>query len=45
MQQQSPPPQRKKAEWLAFIFLTVLLVPMFAIVGIGGYGLLIWIMQ
>lgn len=36
---------RKHDEILAFVVLAVALAPALAIAGIGGYGLLIWILQ
>jgi len=40
-----PPPERprKREEFLAFLFVTVILAPVLAVVLIGGYGLVIWI--
>lgn len=35
----------KKDEWHTFIFLTVFLAPIIAIVVAGGYGFLVWISQ
>lgn len=35
----------KRDEISAFIVLAVVLAPALAIAGIGGYGLLIWILQ
>lgn len=35
----------KKGEWRAFLFLTVLLAPLLAVVLVGGYGLSIWVFQ
>ena len=35
----------KKEEWFVFLFLAVFLAPAVAVAGIGGYGLLIWILQ
>ena len=37
-------PQRRR-EFLAFLFLTVVLAPVLAVAIVGGYGFLIWISQ
>lgn len=40
--------QRRSArfrETAAFLFLAVFLAPAFAVAGVGGYGLLIWLAQ
>lgn len=36
---------QKKKEQHAFLFLTVVLAPMLAVVIVGGYGLLVWLYQ
>lgn len=43
--QNSPAQQRrrKRDEFLAFLFVTVILAPLLAVTLIGGYGLVIWI--
>ena len=37
--------KQKRMEWTVFVFLAVFLAPFLAVVGIGGYGLLIWLSQ
>ena len=37
--------KQKRMEWTVFVFLAVFLAPFLAVVGIGGYGLLIWLPQ
>jgi len=36
-------PPRKRDEFLAFLFVAVILAPLLAVMLIGGYGLAIWI--
>ncbi len=38
------PPTRKQ-ELLTFLFLTIVLPPVLAVMLVGGYGFLIWIVQ
>lgn len=35
----------RKHELIIFLFLSVFLAPIVSVIGIGGYGLLIWILQ
>lgn len=42
---QSESVNQKKQELNAFLFLTVVLAPVLAVVIVGGYGLLIWLYQ
>lgn len=35
----------KKQEWLAFLFITVVLFPILSVIVVGGYGFIIWILQ
>ena len=44
-QQDSSLPKRKADERIAVAFLTLAFFPLLAIVGIGGYGFLIWVSQ
>ena len=37
--------QFKKQEFKVFLFLTVILAPVFAVLLVGGYGFLIWLYQ
>jgi nitrate reductase NapE len=41
----STEPANKSDEWKMFIFVTVFLFPILAVIGVGGYGFLIWILQ
>ena len=38
-------PSRKKRELLSFLFLTVVLAPVTAVIVVGGYGLIVWVYQ
>lgn len=38
-------PAQKKRELLSFLFLTVVLAPVLAVIIVGGYGLLVWLYQ
>ena len=42
---QNEPGNQKKQELSVFLFLTVVLAPVLAVVIVGGYGLLIWLYQ
>lgn len=35
----------KKQEMRAFLFLTVITAPILAVMSVGGYGFLVWILQ
>jgi len=35
----------RRREFRAFLFLTVVLVPLLAVSVVGGYGLVVWIIQ
>ncbi|MFK8078692.1 MAG: periplasmic nitrate reductase, NapE protein [Granulosicoccus sp.] len=35
----------KKNEWRAFLFITVILAPVVAVLLVGSYGLSIWVYQ
>lgn len=37
--------RRKRTEFAMFVFLAVFLAPLLAVFGVGGYGLLIWLLQ
>lgn len=32
-------------EWKMFLFITVVLFPLLAIVSVGGYGFIVWMLQ
>ena len=38
-------PRRRRMEVFAFLFLTVVLMPVVAFATVGGYGLAVWIFQ
>jgi len=38
-------PRRKRMEIFAFLFLTAVLMPAFAVATVGSYGLAVWIYQ
>lgn len=40
-----PSELRRTEEFRTFIFLTVIMAPALAVVGVGGYGLIVWIYQ
>ena len=40
-----PDPQRKKEEWRSFLFFTVVMAPVLAVMIVGGYGFLVWMYQ
>lgn len=42
---QNEPGNQKKQELNVFLFLTVVLAPVLAVVFVGSYGLLIWLYQ
>jgi periplasmic nitrate reductase NapE len=37
--------RRRRMEIFAFLFLTAVLMPAFAVATVGGYGLTVWIYQ
>jgi periplasmic nitrate reductase NapE len=38
-------PRRRRMEIFAFLFLTAVLMPAFAIAAVGSYGLAVWVYQ
>jgi periplasmic nitrate reductase NapE len=38
-------PRRKRMEIFAFLFLTAVLMPAFAVATVGSYGLAVWVYQ
>ena len=38
-------PRRRRMEVFAFLFLTAVLMPAFAIAAVGSYGLVVWVYQ
>ena len=37
--------QRKTEEWRTWLFFTVFMAPILAVLGVSGWGLLVWIYQ
>lgn len=37
--------RRKTEEWRSFIFLTIVMAPVLAIVTVAGYGFIVWMYQ
>jgi len=37
--------QRKTEEWRSFLFLTVVMAPLLAVIVVGGYGFIVWMYQ
>lgn len=37
--------QHKTEEWRSFLFLTVVMAPVLAVIIVGGYGFLVWMYQ
>ena len=35
----------RKAEWLSFLFVTLVLLPGLTVFFVGGYGFVVWTMQ
>lgn len=35
----------KRREWLAFLFVTAVVVPLLTIAVVGGYGFVVWMLQ
>lgn len=35
----------KKREWLAFLFVTAVAMPLLAVAVVGGYGFVVWMLQ
>jgi periplasmic nitrate reductase NapE len=38
-------PRRRRMEIFAFLFLTAVLMPAFAVAAVGSYGLAVWVYQ
>lgn len=34
-----------KREWLSFLFVTAVLMPLLAVAIVGGYGFVVWMLQ
>lgn len=37
--------QTKADEWKVLFFITVVLFPMLAVISVGGYGFIVWMLQ
>ena len=44
-QQDPAATQERQKELRVFLFLTVVLAPVLAVIAVGGYGLMVWIYQ
>lgn len=38
-------PSTRQEEWRSFLFFTVVMAPVLAVMIVGGYGLLVWMYQ
>lgn len=38
-------PSTKREEWRSFLFFTVVMAPVLAVIIVGGYGFLVWMYQ
>ena len=38
-------PSTKQEEWRSFLFFTVVMAPVLAVLIVGGYGFAVWMMQ
>lgn len=38
-------PSTRQEEWRSFLFLAVVMAPVLAVLGVGGYGFLVWMFQ
>jgi periplasmic nitrate reductase NapE len=43
--QDESPKLRKTEEFRTFIFLTVIMAPVLAVMTVGGYGFIVWVYQ
>ena len=43
--QESISKSSKKTEWITLLFVTLVLFPGLAVAIVGGYGLLVWVLQ
>ena len=39
------PPSTRQEEWRSFLFFTVVMAPVLAVMLVGGYGFLVWMYQ
>ncbi|MGY5451506.1 trimethylamine N-oxide reductase system protein TorE [Agarivorans sp. MS3-6] len=40
-----PEQQSKSSEWKTFLFITIILFPVLAVILVGGYGFTVWMLQ
>lgn len=45
MKDETSVPSLKQEEWRSFLFLAIVMAPILAIVVVGGYGFLVWMLQ
>ena len=38
-------PSTKQEEWRSFLFFTIVMAPVLAVLIVGGYGFAVWMMQ
>lgn len=43
--QESSAPTTKQEEWRSFLFLAFIMAPVLAVLVVGGYGFLVWMLQ
>lgn len=43
--QQDPADNTRREEWRTFLFLAVVMAPVLAVIGVGGYGFAVWMFQ
>ena len=41
----SEPPSTRQEEWRSFLFFTVVMAPLLAVIIVGGYGFIVWMYQ
>lgn len=42
---QDDAPSTRREEWRSFLFFTVVMAPVLAVMVVGGYGFLVWMYQ
>lgn len=40
-----PSASTRQEEWRSFLFLAVVMAPVLAVLGVGGYGFCVWMFQ
>lgn len=43
--EETPPPSTRQEEFRSFLFLAVVTAPILAVMIVGGYGFLVWMLQ